>query len=66
MSNSVRRFLASPLIMFDTVRNFMQTNPRTANYTMMWTSFCMLLLLGNGAEKLTVRGGVRSQYERYR
>ena len=66
MSNSVRRFLASPLVLFDTTRNFMQSNPKTANYTMMWTSFGVLLLIGNGAEKLTVRGGVKSQYERYR
>ena len=63
MSNSFRRFLTLPLVAFDSVRMGMQNNPKTANNTMMMSSFFMILLLGNGADKLTTYGGVGAKYE---
>ena len=66
MSYPFRRFLTLPLVAFDSVRMGMQNNPRTGNNAMMMSSFFMILLLGNGADKLTTRGGVGSKYEQYR
>ena len=65
-SNSLRRFLAQPLGIFDMVRNTMQTNPRTGNYAMMMSSFVVILLVGNGADKMVTNKGLGARYERYR
>ena len=66
-SHSFRRICAIPLMAFDSIRLGMQTNPKTANYTMMMSSFVAVLVLGNGADKLTTRyGGIANEYESIR
>ena len=65
-SNSLRRFLAQPLVIFDSVRVNMQKNPRSGNFMMMLGSMATILMMGNGADKLTTARGVTSSYEHYR
>ena len=65
-ANSLRRFLAQPLVAFDFVRNSMHSHPKTSNFYMMMTSFFFILFVGNGADKLTTFNGISSKYERFR
>ena len=65
-ANSLRRFMAQPLVAFDWLRNGMASNPRTFNYASMMFCFFGVFMLGNGADKLTVSQGLRTKYERYR
>ena len=65
-ANSARRFMSMPLLAFDWVRNGMLANPRTGNYTMMYTCFLVIFTIGNGAEKLTCNGNIASKYEKLR
>ena len=58
-SNSLRRFLAVPLTAFDSVRMGLQNHPKPANYAFMWLSFVVIMLVGNGADKMTTRGGLK-------
>ena len=65
-ANSLRRFFAMPLVAFDWVRIGMNNNPRSGNYVMMMSSFVAILIVGNGADKMTTAGGLASKYESYR
>ena len=65
-ANSFRRVLAMPLVGCDTVRKFMQNNPKTGNYAMMMSSFVVILTMGNGADKLTTRANLANSYESFR
>ena len=65
--NSFRRFMATPLLAFDSVRVGMQSNPKQANYAMMMSLFVVILMAGNGADKLTTRSSsVAAKFEAYR
>ena len=65
-SNTLRRFMAQPLVGFDWVRQMMANNPRTANTMMMMSMFATIFALGNGAEKMICGSGVTQQYEKLR
>ena len=67
MSQSFRRFLALPMGALDTVRNSMQSNPKTGNYAMMMGCFFTICIIGNGADTLTCSSGnLANSYETYR
>ena len=66
-ANSFRRIMAIPLYAFDSVRAGLQANPKPGNYMFMMTSFVVILMVGNGADKLTTKwGSVANSYETYR
>ena len=55
-----------PMGIFDEYRSLYFRYPRAMNFWMMYSGTILILFLGKGAEKITLKGGKKDEYEHSR